>query len=299
MIRLSLPQKKGGVGKTTLAIILALWFSKNKRVLLVDLDDQCSLSSLFLEMDRIYSGAHKRPPLHPEYDSQDPDQSGWIGRSSSCDIFYPDREVWEYNIYEDDQTGGRLDILPGNSEQLIRVRDKLEPSAEPEIERVIKEFFSAESIEAEYDMVIFDTGPSDTAFMRGVVHASTHTIIPIEMEQQCIDGLDAIVGIVLHEQRHRSQSDPLDLTAMQVNKFRKNYSLHTGLLKQLSSNEVLRRYLSPVVLPSRVAFAERDVRGLLPRSVFELKPSDPVRQIATEWCEYIESKLFGEIDHGA
>ena len=60
----------------------------------------------------------------------------------------------------------------------------------------------------------------------------------------------------------------------------------------VARQQTLSQYVSPIIIPSRVAYAERDVRGLLPASVFQLKPSDPARKIAEDWCKFVESKLF-------
>lgn len=297
MIRLSLPQKKGGVGKTTLIKILAEWFSQNKRVLLVDFDDQCSLSGLYLPMERVGAGRHKRPPLHPDYSPHENAHKDWTGRSSSADIFYADRDIREYGVAE--FAKGRLDILPADSRELVYVREQEKESIRRRIEHIVVEFFSSSGLDDMYDLIIFDTGPSESPLMRGVIGASTHTIIPLELEQQCVDGLDAIIGMVIEEQSRRAKKNPLELTALQINKFRKQLSLHKGLLKQIESQERLAGFVSPVIIPNRAAYAERDVRGLLPTSVFHLKPSDPARKIAEEWCRFVEKSLFSKVTENA
>ena len=50
---LTVTNRKGGVGKTTQSRTLCEYFSvvRHLRVLAIDLDSQCSLSHLFLEMD--------------------------------------------------------------------------------------------------------------------------------------------------------------------------------------------------------------------------------------------------------
>ena len=88
---LTVANRKGGVGKTTQSRTLCEYFSvvRRMRVLAIDLDSQCSLSHLLLDMDMSQVGEQGvRPPLHPEYDPGDPDQANWNGRSSSADIFY-------------------------------------------------------------------------------------------------------------------------------------------------------------------------------------------------------------------
>ena len=57
--------------------------------------------------------------------------------------------------------------------------------------------------------------------------------------------------------------------------------------------EVLSRW-STVAGESGAADAERDVRGLLPRSIFELKPSHPARKVIQPWVEAIDAELFPE-----
>lgn len=297
MIRLSLPQKKGGVGKTTLVRMLADWFSRKKRVLLVDFDDQCSLSTLYLPMDRVGSGRHKRPPVHPDYSAHDPEMRDWTGRSSSADIFYSNRVVQQYELAE--TPPGSLDILPADSRELVYVREKEEKEIREKIEATIPAFFSDKALESMFDLVIFDTGPSESPLMRGVIRASTHCLIPVELEQQCIDGLDAIVGMVVEEQQRRTAENPLVLAGLQVNKYQKVRSLHNGLLEQIRASETLAQYLNSILIPNRTAYAERDVRGLLPASVFDLRPSNPARKTAEAWCQQIETQLFGEVSHGA
>lgn len=296
MTILSLPQKKGGVGKTTLLRVLADYFSASRRVLLVDMDDQCSLSSILMPMERLGEGRHKRPPVHENYNANDPAMSDWSGRSSSADIFFSGREVHQYGVAE--YAKGSLDILPGDSRELVAIREHPDASVRERIEKVIVEFFAAPEVEAEYDLIMFDTGPNESALMRGVIQASSHVIIPVELEQQCIDGLSAMTGMILEEQGRRPHSRPLNIVGVQVNKFRKNLGLHVGFLEEVRATAGVSEYLSPVLLPNRVAYAARDVRGVLPRSIFDLPPSDPARRVALEFCQYVEQQLFG-VRHAA
>ena len=66
-------QNKGGVGKTTVAKLLAEFFAKkNRRVLGVDLDPQCNFSARFLEMV-LYpiDPDGKLPTIHPDYNDNE------------------------------------------------------------------------------------------------------------------------------------------------------------------------------------------------------------------------------------
>ncbi|MES1927442.1 Cobyrinic acid ac-diamide synthase [Salinisphaera sp. T31B1] len=203
--------------------------------------------------------------------------------------------IYQYQLEE--LPNGRLDLLPADSRELLNVREAKDVNVRESIEGTIAKFFSDEMLSAEYDMVIFDTGPMESSLMRGVIKASTHTLIPVELEQQCVDGLDAVIGMVVEEQRERASDNPLELLGLQVNKYQKVRSLHNGLLKQLKDSPGLAPHLNETLIPNRAAYAERDVRGLLPRSVFALRPSNPARRVIEPWCVALENRLFPENDN--
>jgi chromosome partitioning protein len=81
---------KGGVGKTTCSRTMAEYLSKVKKrpTLAIDFDPQCNFSHQYLHME-IDPAAPEglMPPIHPDYDSADPDDNDWEGRSSIAEIF--------------------------------------------------------------------------------------------------------------------------------------------------------------------------------------------------------------------
>lgn len=65
------------------------------------------------------------------------------------------------------------------------------------------------------------------------------------------------------------------------------------MLESLKNNPSISKYIMPVSLGQRVAFAEVDVDGALPRSVFDLPNNDLAKQEAIRMCEFVEKKVFG------
>lgn len=112
-------QHKGGVGKTTTTLLEAHYLAqeKGKRVLIIDLDKQCNLSSCYLTMERevaygqSLSNLNFMPPVHPDHEAGD----YGTGRHSFVDIFRENGEgdclgLFPYKtIYEN------IDILPSHS----------------------------------------------------------------------------------------------------------------------------------------------------------------------------------------
>ena len=109
---------KGGVGKTTLAINLAIRAAcgeipevdPSKNILICDMDAQQNTSQTLLQMEKAGANDYLLPPLHPDYNPEE--DFDWDGRCSSTDIYY-DRDVVPYPT-----VFSRLDVLPANGDHL-------------------------------------------------------------------------------------------------------------------------------------------------------------------------------------
>ncbi len=293
---LTVTNRKGGVGKTTQTRTLCEYFSVTRRMstLAIDLDSQCSLSHLFLDMDVSQAGEQgTRPPIHPDYNSEDPDYADWNGRSSSADIFFHG-EIFPYRVQYPDGAD-TLDILPANKQQLTTVEEQDQPSLIERVENRLREFLSLPDVQEAYDLVIIDTGPGESPLARSALRACTHVLIPIELEPQCVRALSEMISEIRHEDMRRTLETQVQVVGIQPNKFKVRRTLHKSLLNTVQKE--FKQYVSPVVLPDLSGFAERDADLAVPRSLFHLPPSNKAKIKAVEFCEFVDSKLFGETAH--
>lgn len=290
---LTVANRKGGVGKTTQSRTLCEYFSivRHKRVLAVDLDSQCSLSHLLLDMDMTQVGEQGvRPPLHPDYDPEDSEQENWTGRSSSADIFYG-IPVFPYPVTYP-RRAESLELLPANKELLSEVEEQDQPALREKVENRLREFLTLEEVATAYDLAIVDTGPGASPLARSGLRACTHVLIPIEVEPQCIRGLYEMIAEVRHEDMRRTLETRVNIVGIQPNRFKIRRSMHRGLLETVRRE--FKGRVSPVILPDLAAISERDADMAMPRSLFELPPSHRARRLATDFCEFVDSRVFEE-----
>lgn len=287
-------QQKGGVGKTTLAKILGEYFSfvRKLRVLMIDLDPQCNLSKMSLPMEATEFGA--RPPESPYHDASDPDWQieGQEGRSGSYAIYF-DLSVYPYPIawpeHGDDIT---YDILPGDRMRLeAAAAQDLEPDQRARVKTAVRDFLLQANIADSYDIVIIDTPPSASRLALSAIKAATDLIVPVIPQQQCIDGLGEMTSIHAKEEVERPPEFPLSLL-LQWNLVHGNRQTDQGMIELAEGQLAFRGLFSPVILYDRAQFADRDVHGLDPRSIFNLRPSDPARKMAAAFAEYVEQHLI-------
>lgn len=291
---LTVANRKGGVGKTTQSRTLCEYFSvvRKLRVLAIDLDSQCSLSHLFLDMDVTQAGElGTRPPVHPDYNPKDPEDADWSGRSSSADIFFG-VEVIPYSVKYPDGAE-TLDILPAHKQMLSDVEEQDQPSLAEKVENRLKEFLSDPLVTEHYDIVIVDTGPGSSPLARSGIRACTHVLIPIEAEPQSLRGLQDMIAEIRHEDMRRTLETKVQIVGIQPNRFKVRRTLHNSMLD--SVHKEFGVYVSPIALPDLAGFAERDADMAVPRSLFQLPPSSAARKKATEFCEFVERKMFGEL----
>lgn len=178
MYVLTIANRKGGVGKTTTAVYLALSFAKlGKRTLLIDLDPQGNATQLLVQRTFI-----------PE--------DATIGDVLSGDI------PLLSDVIVTSDVSPNVDVAPASD----RIKD-----VERQIDRSpFRDFLLHKALEGlDYDVVIIDTSPAaDSNLVRNGLVASTHTLVPIEASLLAISGyvlaledLDALFRFLPQNQR--------------------------------------------------------------------------------------------------
>lgn len=280
---------KGGVGKTKVSMILAEYFSyvKEKKTLVIDFDAQCNLSRRFLKMELDTNAPQGyQPPLHPDYNPEDPDEDPtWNGRSSIANIFFG-QAVIPYPTFIKN-----LDIAPANADQLLLAEAVRRAEVAEKVHKQMHKFLSCKEVQDAYEVVIIDTAPSKGPLTISAIKAATHIIIPSIMEAQPIQGIYGMMQLWMQESLIREKGRDIKLIGILPNIFRSN-NLHKDMLESLKNNPKISKYVMPVSLWQRVAFAEVDVDGATPRSIFDLKDSDLAKQEALEMCELVEKRVF-------
>lgn len=282
---------KGGDGKTKSSILISEYFTfvKGKRGLAIDLDPQCNFSSRFLKMaiDPV-SLDGKVPPLHPDYNSDNPDDAEWDGRSSIADIFYGN-PVIPYPTHIPS-----LEIAPGHGARLLEAEAVTKYEVAEKVHHQLKRFFSLPEVHDLYDFIIIDTPPSKGPLTISAFKAATHILIPAQMEEYSIQGIFGMLQLWKQQTYARSVEEPIELIGVLPNKYR-GVNLHRDFLEGLRSSSGIADYIMPYILKERAIYAEVDVESASPRTIFELPKNHVARSEAELVCEYIFNKVF---DHG-
>ena len=165
-ICISVINMKGGVGKTTVATMLARYGSRRQmKVLAVDLDPQANLSQAIMgaEYQRFLDG--KAPSIVEVFKGYQPSTQN---NPSPSPLNLDDvvQNTWRIS---------QLDLIPSRFD----FSDNLVASTNPDptvLARLIANHFQ------DKDLVIVDCAPTESIFTRVAYHASRYVIVPVKPE---------------------------------------------------------------------------------------------------------------------
>ncbi len=219
-LTIALANQKGGVGKTTSVVNIAVELSRRgARVLLVDVDPQGNASSSL--------GLDKRELDLTVYDVL-------IERAKLADVTVQDiRPSLDLVPATSSLAGAEVDLVEF-ADRAIRLRTALSGSAD------------------RYDVVVIDSPPSLGFLTVNALCAAQHVIVPIQCEYLALEGLGQLIGTI---DLVKKQLNPeLDLTGVLMTM----YDARTRLSAQVV--EEVRRFFPQrtftTVVPRSVRLAE-------------------------------------------
>jgi len=293
--------QKGGVGKSLITSIVAEYaaIKAHMNVLVVDLDMQCNSSDYWVGMENSpQSTGGQLPPIHPDYIEGNEDFYNVEARSTIADSFYG-KEILAYETYIKPENGftGKVDCLLGHPALLEKINTEFSNESGQIEEKVInrlKEILFNEFVGEEYDLVVLDTGPSRNPVFRSAIRCATHACIPFEPEEKSMQGINAMVQVIQSENFSRSAKQQLQLIGLIPNKVRLNTKLHKGTLEMLQERLSAIMLPDDLFLPHSTAFPERDLKGINPRSIFQISKHHTALKHSETLCHYILSDIFGK-----
>lgn len=173
----SMINMKGGVGKTTLTFNFA-WYAawtKNLKILAVDLDPQSNLSQYFMGaedyLDYIENDGSTVVEIFEQF-------SHTSARRSAPKRLVSSKMIHRLHSWSD---GSLLDLIPSRLELAWTLKNPTEKA------HLLPNFLS--SIESNYDLIIIDCAPTESILSTAAYMSSRYVVVPVKPEFLATIGL--------------------------------------------------------------------------------------------------------------
>lgn len=291
--------QKGGVGKSLVSAIVAEYaaIKAKMNVLVVDLDMQCNSSDYWVGMENApHATGGQLPPIHPDYVEGHEDFIDVEARSTIADTFFG-KEILAYETFVKAENGfeGKVDCLLGHPALLEKINTEFSNDSgqiEAKVINRLKDVLYNEFVAQEYDLVVLDTGPSRNPVFRSAIRCATHACIPFEPEEKSLQGINAMIQVITSENYSRSNEEQLQLIGLVPNKVKANTKLHKSTLELLYNELPSIMLPRDLYLPNSTAFPERDLKGINPKSIFQISKHHTALQHSVTLCEHIIGSIF-------
>ena len=225
-ITLSIVNQKGGVGKTTTAINLAAYLSKEYKVLLIDADPQGNATSGIGVKPK-----HIQKSLYHFLVEES---------VSYADVLYPTVFDSLHVIPSSpDLSGAEVEMVSIVSRETI-LRDRLAP---------FRDY---------YDYIVMDCPPSLGLITLNALVASSHAIIPVQCEYFALEGIASLVNTLTMVKDSFNQS--LSIGGILLTMYDKRTTLNKAVVENVRT--YFKNLLFDTIVPRNIRLSEAPSHGM-------------------------------------
>jgi chromosome partitioning protein len=232
---IAISNNKGGVGKTTTTINLAAALTKyNKRVLMIDLDSQSSLS--------VYLGYEADNLMYTTYDL--------ILNKAPIELITQ-------------KINDNLSLIP-SSIDLQSAEIELLTNSSTKDKNPLESLLKALKRDLDFDYILIDCGPTFGILTLNAMVSSDYVIAPVEPEYLSYRGLEILINTIKTAQKYNSK---LELMGILITMFRSTTTQHSEVCEALR-----KRYkVFDTVIKNSIKFANASMNM---KSMIEYMPND-------------------------
>ncbi len=219
---ISFYNNKGGVGKTTTSLMFAqLKAKENKKILCIDLDSQCNLTSQLIGSEN--------------------------AKSTIYDVF-KDNSTIDNSImkYYDEKI--QIDFISGDIRLQLLNQELIQQAMFKNINIILKQKIN--EIIHLYDYILIDCPPTMDIMVSNALSTSTDIIIPLKADRYSIDGIKLLIGYI--QDIKNNFNNDLKISGMFLNYYKRS-KINNEFLKTLLENM---DYMSSIKIHDYVAVQE-------------------------------------------